>query len=96
MKRQRAIAGNGAPSPSDFCEFFPPEFRTACDPYCWACGPAAGGGRPAHELAHAGALAGGGCARGGAHGAFEYHAGHDPEDVDLHPYFWDLKEDGCT
>ena len=87
MKRQREIAGKGSPSPSDFCEFFPAEFRTACDPYCWACGPR---GAPRAPDAHPhGYLA------PNHHGDARSIA-HDPEDVDLHPYFWDLKEDGCT
>ena len=83
-QRSRRTDGFATPSPSDFCEFFPPEFRTACDPYCWACGP----DRAAHdEAAHHD--------RAHHHHGAALEVGHDPEDVDSHPYFWDLKEEIC-
>jgi len=93
MKRQRPRRANtsGAPTPSDFCELFPPEFRHACDPYCWACGPTGHdpGVSPHAAVAH-------------PHHDFELNPHgahleipHDPEDVDLHPYFWDLKQEIC-
>ena len=98
-QRSRGIAGDGTPSPSDFCEFFPPEFRTACDPYCWACAPPSGGSGTDPRSPHGPALGRADCARAGAHRAPPGQSAiaiiDDPEDLDFHPYFWDLKQEIC-
>ena len=98
-RRKRPALQSGEPPEGvkGFCELFPPEFRTACDPYCWACGSTdrsarsiAGGDRCGHRSPHAALVDHPSCPRQGDGGAIA----HETEDED-YPYIWDRLEECC-